>query len=178
MESVPVIYILAGVVTARVGTASAATLLKGADRHKFLASTNLVIAVANVILSIILVQRMGLIGVALGTLIPLGAASIFVIFPTACRRVGLPIREAVRSAVWPAVWPMALVAAPLLATRNLVGNSVVSIAAQSITAGLLYALIFIRFAINREDRQWYLTKIKLLTRRRPRVAVTAYQSGD
>jgi O-antigen/teichoic acid export membrane protein len=178
LESVPVIYLLAGVVTTRVGCATATTLLKGADRHKFLAGTNLAIAVVNVILSIILVQRLGLIGVALGTLIPLGAASIFIIFPAACRRVGLSIRDAVWNAVLPAVWPMTLVAALLLVTRNLVGHSLVSIAAQSVTAGLLYAVIFIRFALSKEDRQWYIAKFKQLTRRRPRVAVTAYQSGD
>jgi O-antigen/teichoic acid export membrane protein len=177
LESVPIIYLLAGVVAIRVGSGPATMVLKGADRHKLLAGTNLAIAAANITLSIIFVHSLGLIGVALGTLIPLGAASIFVIFPAACRRVGLPIRVAVRRAVWPAVWPMILVAALLLFTRDLAGHSLQFIAAQSILAGLLYALILIRFAISREDRQWYLTKIKHLIRR-PRAAETVYQAGD
>jgi hypothetical protein len=73
---------------------------------------------------------------------------------------------------------MVLVAALLLVARNLVGHSIVSIAAQSVTAGIIYAAVFVLFAISKEDRQWYIAKIKQLTRRRPRVAVTAYQSGD
>jgi O-antigen/teichoic acid export membrane protein len=177
LESVPIIYLLAAVVAIRVGSTPATTLLKGADRHKFLAGANIFIAAANIILSIILVHSMGLIGVALGTLIPLGTASIFVIFPAACRRVGLPIGEAVRRAVWPAVWPMALVASLLMVTRNLAEHSLQSIAAQSVLAGLLYALILVRFAISREDRQWYLNKIKHLIRRRG-TAGTVYQAGD
>jgi hypothetical protein len=69
------------------------------------------------------------------------------------------------------------VAALLAFTRDLAGHSLQSIAVQSILAGLLYALILIRFAISGEDRQWYLTKIKHLIRR-PRAAETVYQAGD
>ena len=67
--------------------------------------SNLLIAIANLALSVALIRRMGLIGVALGTLIPLAAVSIFVLFPAACRRVELGLPEALKTAIFPALWP-------------------------------------------------------------------------
>lgn len=169
LASVPVIYILAIVVTFRVGNATATTLLKGAGNHRLLAASNLSIGIANLILSIALVRNYGLPGVALGTLIPLAAASIFVLFPAACRRAELPIGHALRQAVWPAVWPAALMAAFLMMTRSIAGTGSASIAIQAIIAGLLYATLFLRLAIGSQERRWYLNKVRQLLQK-PRVA--------
>ena len=169
-ESIPVIYILAAAVIIRVGNSTATTLLKGAGRHSLLAGANLLMALANLALSIALVGRYGLIGVALGTLIPLAVISILVLFPAACRRVELPFFEAVSQGVWPSVWPIFPVALLLLFARNLFGASLPAVAAQSVIAGSLYAIIFLRLAISRDERCWYFGKIKQLVRR-PRAAV-------
>lgn len=168
--SVPVIYILAAAVIIRVGNSTATTLLKGAGRHSLLAVANLLMALANLVLSVALVGRYGLIGVALGTLIPLAVISILVLFPAACRRVELPLFETVSKGIWPSVWPIIPVALLLLITRNLVGASLPAVAAQAIIAGALYAIIFLRLAIGRDERGWYFSKIKQLLRR-PRAAV-------
>jgi O-antigen/teichoic acid export membrane protein len=169
-DSVPVIYILAAAVIIRVGNSMATTLLKGAGRHSLLAGANLLMALANLGLSIALVGRYGLIGVAMGTLIPLAIVSIFVLFPAACRRVELPISDAVSQGVWPPVWPIIPVALLLLLTRNLIGASLPAVALQAATAGSLYAAIFLWLAISRDERGWYFGKIKQLVRR-PRAAV-------
>jgi O-antigen/teichoic acid export membrane protein len=168
--SIPVIYILAAAVIIRVGNSTATTLLKGAGRHGLLAVANLLMALANLILSVALVGRYGLIGVALGTLIPLAVISILVLFPAACRRVELPLFETVSKGIWPSVWPIIPVALLLLFTRNLVGASLPAVAAQAVIAGSLYAIIFLRLAIGRDERDWYFSKIKQLVRR-PRAAV-------
>ncbi len=169
-ESVPVIYILAAAVIIRVGNSTATTLLKGAGRHGLLAGANLLMALANLALSVALVGRYGLIGVALGTLVPLAVVSVLVLFPAACRRVELPLPEAVSQGVWPSVWPILPVALLLLFTRNLVGASLPAVAAQAVVAGSLYAIIFLRLAISRDERDWYFGKIKQIVRR-PRAAV-------
>ena len=169
-ESIPVIYILAAAVIIRVGNSTATTLLKGAGRHSLLAGANLVIALVNLALSIALVGRYGLIGVALGTLIPLAVISVLVLFPAACRRVELPLFEAVSQGILPSVWPIIPVALLLLFTRNLVGASLSAVAAQAVIAGSLYTIIFLRLAISRDERCWYFGKIKQLVRR-PRAAV-------
>lgn len=53
-------------------------VLYGISKHKFLAVVNVVEAVCNLILSLILVQRYGLFGVALGTAIPLFIVTVFI----------------------------------------------------------------------------------------------------
>jgi O-antigen/teichoic acid export membrane protein len=168
--SVPVIYILAIMVTIRVGNSTATTVLKGAGHHRLLAATNLSMAVANLAISILLVRRMGLVGVALGTMIALGTGSMFVLFPAACRRVQVSVREALAAALWPTLWPAVVMAAFLAITRNFMSVSLAAVALQAITGGLLYLVVFLMLAISREERQWYISKAKRLVGR-PRAAV-------
>jgi O-antigen/teichoic acid export membrane protein len=169
--SVPIIYVLAAAVIIRVGNSTATTLLKGAGHHRLLAIANISMAVANLALSVALVRRFGLIGVAAGTLIPLAAVSIFALFPAACRRVGLSVREAISEALWPAIWPVIPMVALLMLTRNLGGASLSFILAQSVGAGAVYAATFLWLGISREERAWYFGKIKwLLGGRRATVA--------
>jgi O-antigen/teichoic acid export membrane protein len=172
LASVPIIYLLAVGVTIRVGNSTATTLLKGAGRHRLLAGSNLVMAVANLCLSVLLVRKAGLIGVALGTLIPLAVVSVFVLFPAACRRADISVRSALASGVWPAVWPVVPMIILLAVTRNLMGASLPAIAIQAIVAGSVYALVFLWLAIGRDERLWYLNKVKQMLRR-PREAVAA-----
>ncbi|MFL6213178.1 MAG: oligosaccharide flippase family protein [Blastocatellia bacterium] len=160
--SVPIIYVLAAAITVRVATSPASMLLKGAERHRLVAFVNLVMALTNLILSIVLVRWFGLIGVALGTLIPVVLGAGAVIFPAACRRVEMPVINALGEAVWPALWPVALMVLMLAATRNLFGANLIYIALQCIAAGLVYALVFLLFAIRHDERQWYADKIRQL----------------
>ena len=169
--SVPIIYVLALAVTIRVGNSMATTLLKGAGGHRLLAISNSTAAVLNLVLSIALVKRFGLAGVALGTLVPLGLVSIFVLFPAACRRVQLPLRSAIGQAILPTLWPMIPMMIFLAVTRSLVTSGLVYVALQSILAGCLYALLFLRFAIGTEEREWYETKVRQLIKRPREAAV-------
>ncbi|MEN3334099.1 MAG: hypothetical protein V7641_3464 [Blastocatellia bacterium] len=172
--SVPIIYALALAVTMRVGTSTASMLLKGAGQHRLVAGVNLIMALANLILSVVLVRWYGLMGVALGTLIPIVLGAGAVIFPAACRRVAMPVHSAFAQAVWPALWPVALMVLMLAATRNVFGANLLYIALQSLGAGLVYALIFLLFAIRRQERQWYADKIRrLLGRGQTTVAAEA-----
>jgi O-antigen/teichoic acid export membrane protein len=169
-SSVPIIYILAAAVTIRVGNSTATTVLKGAGQHRMLAFANISMAVANLALSIALVRKFGLIGVAMGTLIPLAVVSVFVLFPAACRRVDMSVTKAITQAIWPALWPVIPMALLLAMTRNLVGASLSFILVQSVGAGALYTLLFLWLAIGREERMWYFDKIKrLLVQRRAAV---------
>jgi len=165
LESIPVIYILSAVVAIRVGNSTATTLLKGAEGHRLLAFSNISIAIANLVLSILLVRWYGTVGVALGTLIPLGCISIFILFPAACRRVEISIRQAAREAIWPAVWPAILTALFLSLTNQIAGAHALLILLQSISAALLYAGIFLLLATPRDERQWYLDKATRLIKR-------------
>lgn len=163
--SVDVIYILSVVVALRVGNSTSAVILKGADLHKFLAFSNLSMAVGNLVLSILLVRAYGLIGVAVGTLIPMIVMAMFVVFPKACHRVGLSVWTVARKSVWPATWPAMVMGGFVLLTRGRIQGSWSLLILQSLSAVAIYAGLFLLFAISRDERDWYFNKVKEVFRR-------------
>lgn len=163
--SVNVIYILSAVVALRVGNATSAVILKGADLHRFLAVSNLSMAAGNLVLSVLLIRWYGLIGVAVGTLIPMIVISMLVVFPAACRRVKLPALTVVRKSVWPATWPAIVMGSFVLLTRGRIEGSWSLLVLQSLVAAVIYTGLFLLFAISRNERDWYFNKIKEIFRR-------------
>lgn len=164
--SIPVLQVLAVAVAIRVGGATGTTLLKGAGRHRLLAFVNLTTGVVNVALSALLIRRYGLVGVAYGTLLPIAAATIFILYPAACRRVGLPIASALRHAIIPALWPALPAGALLWFTRDALPVSLLSVGAQAAAATALYLLLLVGLAVGSEDRRLYLSRLRELFRRR------------
>jgi O-antigen/teichoic acid export membrane protein len=156
--SVAVLQLLSVTVIFRVGNATATTLLKGAGEHRLVAVTNILTGVVNLALSVVLVRRFGLVGVALGTLVPVCGAALLVVFPAACKRVELPIRRALTVAIWPAAWPALVMAGYVMATRPLLANSIVAVAAEMLAAVTVYAIVFLAFAVTGTERRLYLSK--------------------
>jgi O-antigen/teichoic acid export membrane protein len=163
---VPIIQILAVAVVVRVGNSTGNTLLKGTGEHRLLAWVNLGTGLVNALLSVALIGRYGLIGVAWGTLIPISAAAVFINFPAACRRVDVPLRRALRESVFPALWPAAVVGLGLAATRYISSGTVLAVAFQAIVGGALYLALFFAVAISTHDRKYYIAKATRLTRSR------------
>jgi O-antigen/teichoic acid export membrane protein len=164
--SVNVIYILSVVVALRVGNATSAVILKGSGMHKFLAFSNLSMALGNLILSLLLVGAYGLIGVAVGTLVPMIVTAMFVVFPAACRRVQLSVFTVVQRSVWPAIWPAIVMGGFVLLTRGRTEGSWSLIFLQSLAAAIIYAVLFLLFAISRNERDWYFNKVREVFSRR------------
>jgi O-antigen/teichoic acid export membrane protein len=67
--------------------------LLASARHRMLAIANLTEAVANVVLSIVLGKILGLIGIALGTVIPLLLVQLCWVAPYACRSLNISMRR-------------------------------------------------------------------------------------
>jgi O-antigen/teichoic acid export membrane protein len=166
-ESVNVIYILSIVVALRVGNATSAVVLKGSGLHRFLAFSNLSMALGNLMLSVLLVRVYGLIGVALGTLIPMIVMTMFVVFPKACQRVGLSVGTLVRRSVWPPTWPAIVMAGFVLFTRGWIQGLWSLLILQAFLAGLIYSGLFLLLAISPSERDWYFHKVKEVFRRGP-----------
>jgi O-antigen/teichoic acid export membrane protein len=163
--SVVVLQVLSIIVIVRVGNATASTLLKGSGEHRLIALTNMGAAIVNVALSIALVRPFGLVGVAVGTLVPVCLVLILVVFPAGCRRVEVTVPDALAQAVWPALWPATVMALFVFATKSMVPNALVAVAAEYGVAALVYATTFVMFGISATERQFYLGKIAELTRR-------------
>jgi len=160
--------ILLTVVLVRASTASANLILKGAGQHRLLTCANATTAVVNVLLSIALVRPFGLLGVALGTLIPVSLSTAFVLYPAACRRVGLPVRRALAQAIWPAAWPAVVMIGVLWAGRRLSPTGLVEVALHLAAGGLVYVGLFLGLAIGAEERRFYWTKLRgLVSHQRP-----------
>ncbi len=157
--SVEVLQLLAIVVVIRVGNATGATVLKGAGSHRVVAATNLGTALCNVALSIALVTPFGLRGVALGTLVPVAAGSLLLLFPLACRRVDLGVGQAVSRAVVPAVWPALPMCAFAVATRPFVPPSLPAVGLAGAAAAAVYGLTFVLFGLSSTERAFYLGKV-------------------
>jgi O-antigen/teichoic acid export membrane protein len=68
-------------------------MLFGMSRHRSLAYVVLMEGIANLILSIVLVRRLGIVGDALGTAIPLLCTSLFFLPRHMCRQLGVPVRK-------------------------------------------------------------------------------------
>lgn len=169
--SVAIVRLLAVVVTIRIGALTAYALLKGGGHHQFAASSSVVVALTNLGLSILLVRHLGLVGVALGTLIPVSISSIFVLVPKACRRADLPLGALVRHAVWPAIWPALPMALVVLAVRTAL-TGIPAILTGAATGMLVYGALFLGLAVADGERQRYV-RLAVEIFRKPRLAAAA-----
>lgn len=163
--SIRIIQILCVVVAVRVGNSTSAVTLKGSGKHALLAASNISMALGNLVLSVILVRTYGLIGVALGTLIPIVVVSLLVVFPSACRQVRVSPLKIIRKSVWPAVWPASVLAGFLLITASALPKSPGVLILLGLFAFAIYVVLFLRFGINQEERQWYFAKVKEIINR-------------
>jgi O-antigen/teichoic acid export membrane protein len=172
-DSIVVTQVLICVVAIRVGNATATTLLKGAGQHRLLAFSNASAALANVALSLLLIRRFGLVGQAFGTLIPVAFFSVVVLWPAACRRVGIDTLEAFRVAVWPTLWPVAAMALVVIPLREALPARLLSVALAGAAGTLTYAVAFLALAVKRDERQLYLAKATEILRSRRHVPAAA-----
>jgi O-antigen/teichoic acid export membrane protein len=164
-SSAAIVEILALVVLIRVGTSTGATVLRGAGHHQLLALSNLVAAILNVALSIVLIRTHGLPGVAFATLLVTTIRAFAVLIPVACARVGLSLGRFLAAAIWPAAWPAVMVLGGLSLVRDHAGGSLGHVLLNGAAVGLLYVIVFLSVAIGREDRTRYLEKLRSLARR-------------
>lgn len=168
--SVPVLQILSMAVIIRVGAGTATTLLKGGGMHRLMASVSMATGIVNLVVSVALVRPLGLIGVALGTLVPVVCSTCFFVYPAACRRVELPLRTLAAQAIWPALWPALTLGAVYFAMPpDRVPRTLTMVALQSMVGGLFYLAVFGLVAISRRDREMY-TAVASHLRYRPRLA--------
>jgi O-antigen/teichoic acid export membrane protein len=147
---------VAGVVL--VGQGTLGNILLGTGRHRLVAFASLGEAVANLILSVILVRRYGLAGVAIGTALPVVIVNLFVLAPSACRQAGIGVASFAR-AVTAAPLVGVLIAAP--AGAALRGwrppQSVAGVLVEAAAVGLFYLLVVWTIGFDHGVRARYRT---------------------
>ena len=138
-------------------------VLQGMARHHPLATMTIASGVFNLLLSIVLVNYIGLAGVAYGTLIPTTIICIGFVAPYAMRVIGVNVQDMFTQVLWPALLPtlpMSLVT--LLLREFLEPTSLVRLLFTVAVSILLYPSVYLLMGANQFERtivQNGLTKI-------------------
>jgi O-antigen/teichoic acid export membrane protein len=98
----------------------AGAVLQGIGRYRAIALLSVVAAAANLGLSLLLVRPLGVLGVAVGTLVPTAVVRLALVFPYALRVMRVSAAEAVREIFLPALLP----AIPAIAVLWVLGRVV------------------------------------------------------
>ncbi len=170
------LYVLAIAGVVLIGQAPLGNILLGTGRHRLVAFVSLGEALANLALSIVLVRRFGLIGVAIGTAIPVFVANVFFLAPAVCRQleVGLiafartvsvaPVVGSLISGVF--AWAICVVRPP---------QSLPSIVVEGALVGVSYLGAVWTFGLDRSLRERYSAfarqLIAIATHRRARASL-------
>jgi O-antigen/teichoic acid export membrane protein len=112
----------------------AGSILKGMGRHRPLAVISVFAALANLALSIALVRRFGLTGVAFGTLLPAIAASLGFVLPYVMRVMSVSVRELLTHILVPTLLPAIPMVILVYVSRQVIEPS--SLFAVVVVAGI------------------------------------------
>jgi O-antigen/teichoic acid export membrane protein len=163
-ESIPPLYVLvlAGVIM--VGQGPAGTILLAAGRHRAVAAASVMDILLNIGLSVVLVSRYGLTGVALGTALPYAVLNVAVLVPMACRTLNVPLRRFAAVVITPslvALLPAATIAVLLRSTVT--PTSLVIVLGECAVVGLTYVGAFCGFGLRPADRARYVGAVRRAT---------------
>jgi O-antigen/teichoic acid export membrane protein len=139
--SYPVLLIMLIPSTILFAQAASPRVLFGMGKHRTLAMVALIEGVANIILSVALVRRYGIIGDAVGTSVPLLCTTVFFLPSHLCRQLGIRVMTFVREAyTLPFLSCVPLVAILLLMQRRYVAHNYKQLAFQVFVGGVVYGL--------------------------------------
>jgi O-antigen/teichoic acid export membrane protein len=140
-----------------VGQGPLGNILMGTGRHRLVAFVALGEALANLALSVLLVGRYGILGVAIGTAVPVILANLFVLLPVACRQVQLPVRNFVRTvAVAPAIGAVVAALAGIALRSAFPPISLPAVVLEGAVVGVSYLVAVWLFGFDAAVRARYL----------------------
>ena len=131
----------------------AGLVTQGMARHRFNSIIAFISGIANLCLSLLLVRSLGLLGVALGTLVPTMVFCLGFILPYTKRVVGIDWRRLATGILIPAVLPLAPMVTALFILRELLQPaSILSLAAITASCLLIYVAGYLCLGINAFER--------------------------
>lgn len=113
----PLVAILVIASIALTSVYPAGAILQGMGRFRLVAVSSIISGLTNLGLSIMLVQRVGVLGVAIGTLVPTTIEALLVVTPYTLRVLGIPLREVIVKTWVPALSAIVPAAVILVAIR-------------------------------------------------------------
>jgi O-antigen/teichoic acid export membrane protein len=139
--SYPILLVLLIPSTFMLAQAASGRALFGMAKHHTMAGVTFMEGVANVVLSIILVRRFGVLGDAVGTAVPLACTTLFFLPRHLCRVLNLRMRTYLSQAfLLPLALAMPLVAVLVLVRHWFVAHNFFQLAIQLAVASAVYSL--------------------------------------
>lgn len=129
------------------------SLLYGLSKHRMYAITVIFEGIANLVLSLILVRRFGLLGVAMGTTIPALVVNIFILPYYAIRVIDLPVSKYLRTNVGPVLFGAVVHIGCWLLVRNYVMSSYRIILLLGAGTSAIFILANIIVLLGRDERR-------------------------
>ena len=134
--------------------------LTALGKHGLLARLYPYKALASIILGILLVGKFGLVGVAMGMLIP-----TFVVMPIilrqCCKYLGMTIPEYVRDSIYPSLLPSVLLVIVVSAYRNFTGLTTYPELLIAVLLGaIVYIAVFAFTGLRQNERHWMLARAR------------------
>jgi O-antigen/teichoic acid export membrane protein len=134
-------------------------ILYGMARHRTIAFVWLAEAAVNLILSIVLLRRYGVIGVAIGTCIPQLCTNLLFLPEHLCRVLGIRLRTFVRETYLAPALLCAPLIGTLLLTRHLfVAHTYLELGVQLAAGGAVYGVGLLWFLLTKEQMGLELRK--------------------
>lgn len=151
-----VLRILATAEMINVIHASGAHLLSMTGHHKFSSLSLFSGQIINLVATIILVQFMGLTGVALGTLLASVIVDMLLIHPRARRLHNFSTFEFYRLALWPSVPGIVVMLGTLyLLERWIPPDSLLKLVALGAIGGLVFLIGFLLLGLSQHERSYF-----------------------
>jgi len=132
----------------------AISILQGMARHRPLALVSVGTGLANLALSVALVQSLGLTGVALGTLLPTTIACLGLVLPYSMHVIGVSTTQVVKEVFLPAMLPAIPATIVLYVSRQAIEPS--SLLSIMVVAGiglLVYVIGYFNWGASEVERQ-------------------------
>lgn len=107
----PITFVLALAGIVELSGAPGGSILRGLGRHHWLAVMGACAAAAKITLSVLLVRSYGLLGVAVGTLLPTAILTLGWKLPYFMRTLQIPLRDMLTEGLLPVLWPFLLTVA-------------------------------------------------------------------
>jgi O-antigen/teichoic acid export membrane protein len=130
--------------------------LFGTTKHKFFAWSNIVEGIINVVLSVLLVQKFGILGVALGTMIPMAIIKIFIQPVYVCRVASMEYTDYIKECGKTLLFAILALLLPLIIAVKFCVPSYHSLIMVGISSLLLYSAVIWQFAFNSRERKTLL----------------------
>jgi O-antigen/teichoic acid export membrane protein len=157
-----IVVILALASVLEVGYWPGRMIMQGIGRHHGLARATICAAIANLGLSVFLIRYFGVMGVALGTLIPAIFVNVGYIWPYTMRTVGISGLQLFKEALVPAFVPaLPMMAALYILIRTIEPTGLILVGVTAAAGVATYAVFYLVFFAGEQEQQF----VKAITRR-------------